>query len=343
MRAPTRHPRVGERPTERVLFPIGAPSLTIGIRYKLENVGTDFNTILQRELKRDYSAAATLFLSGAYPDAQLNQYHYTGASRNYADFSDPKLDAMMDAQSREFDFNKRKQIVQDIQRELIQNPPGFIWIGSRTEAVAFAALIGIPAGVLSAVRQDSPADYLARGGAVLFLAVPGFYLATLLQSLFSIRWGINIASIHYTPLTQHPLANLQQMWLPALILSLGTAAQVMRMTRAMMLEVLRQDYIRTATAKGLHRGVVLTRHALRNALMPVVTIFGLTMAFLIGGTVIFESIFSLPGMGRYLIEAVTRRDYAAVQGVTLVFAVSVVVINLLVDLSYTWLDPRHCL
>ncbi len=208
-------------------------------------------------------------------------------------------------------------------------------------AVAFAALIGIPIGVLSAVRQDSPADYLARGGAVLFLAVPGFYLATLLQSLFSIRWGINIASIHYTPLTQNPLANLQQMWLPALILSLGTAAQVMRMTRAMMLEVLRQDYIRTATAKGLHRGVVLTRHALRNALMPVVTIFGLTMAFLIGGTVIFESIFSLPGMGRYLIEAVTRRDYAAVQGITLVFAVSVVLINLIVDLSYTWLDPRH--
>ncbi len=171
--------------------------------------------------------------------------------------------------------------------------------------------------------------------------MPGFYLATLLQSLFSIRWGINIASIHYTPLTQNPLANLQQMWLPALILSLGTAAQVMRMTRAMMLEVLRQDYIRTATAKGLHRGVVLTRHALRNALMPVVTIFGLTMAFLIGGTVIFESIFSLPGMGRYLIEAVTRRDYAAVQGITLVFAVSVVLINLIVDLSYTWLDPRH--
>ncbi len=208
-------------------------------------------------------------------------------------------------------------------------------------AVAFAALIGIPIGVLSAVRQDSLADYVARGGAVLFLAVPGFYLATLLQSLFSIQWGINIASIHYTPFTQNPLANLQQMWLPALILSLGTAAQVMRMTRAMMLEVLRQDYIRTATAKGLHRGVVLTRHALRNALMPVVTIFGLTMAFLIGGTVIFESIFSLPGMGRYLIEAVIRRDYAAVQGVTLVFAVSVVVINLIVDLSYTWLDPRH--
>ncbi len=208
-------------------------------------------------------------------------------------------------------------------------------------AVAFAALLGIPIGVLSAVRQDGLADYLARSGAVLFLAVPGFYLATLLQSLFSLQWGVNIASIHYTPLTQNPLANLQQMWLPALILSLGTAAQVMRMTRAMMLEVLRQDYIRTATAKGLRRGVVLTRHALRNALMPVVTIFGLTMAFLIGGTVIFESIFSLPGMGRYLIEAVTRRDYAAVQGVTLVFAVSVVAINLFVDLSYTWLDPRH--
>jgi peptide/nickel transport system permease protein len=130
------------------------------------------------------------------------------------------------------------------------------------------------------------------------------------------------------------------MWLPALILSLGTAAQVMRMTRAMMLEVQRQDYIRTATAKGLREGVVLIRHALRNALMPVVTIFGLQMAFLIGGTVIFESIFSLPGMGRFLIEAVTRRDYATVQGITLIFATSVVLINLLVDISYTFLDPR---
>jgi peptide/nickel transport system substrate-binding protein len=109
----------------------------IGIKYRLENVGTDYNVFLQREIKREYSAAATLFLSGAYPDAQLNQYHYTGASRNYADFSDPKLDAMMDAQSREFDLNKRKQIVLDIQRELINNPPGFIWVGSRTLAYAY--------------------------------------------------------------------------------------------------------------------------------------------------------------------------------------------------------------
>jgi peptide/nickel transport system permease protein len=130
------------------------------------------------------------------------------------------------------------------------------------------------------------------------------------------------------------------MWLPALILSLGTGAQVMRMTRAMMLEVRRQDYIRTATAKGLAGRVVLTRHALRNAVMPVITIFGLQMAFLMGGTVIFESIFSLPGMGRLLIEAVTRRDYAVVQGITLIFATTVVVINLVVDLSYTFIDPR---
>jgi peptide/nickel transport system substrate-binding protein len=109
----------------------------VGIKYRLENVGTDYNVFLQREIRREYSAAATLFLSGAYPDAQLNQYHYTGASRNYADFSDPKLDAMMDAQSKEFDLNKRKQIVFDIQRELINNPPGFIWVGSRTLAYAF--------------------------------------------------------------------------------------------------------------------------------------------------------------------------------------------------------------
>jgi peptide/nickel transport system permease protein len=207
-------------------------------------------------------------------------------------------------------------------------------------AVIFSALIGIPIGVLSAIRQDSLSDYLARGGAILGLAVPGFVLATLLQSLFSTRWGINIASINYHRISADPLGNLGQMWLPALILALGTGAQVTRMTRAMMLEVRRQDYIRTATAKGLADSVVLVRHALRNALMPVVTIFGLQMAFLIGGTVIFESIFSLPGMGRFLIEAVTRRDYATVQGITLVFATGVVLVNLIVDLSYTFLDPR---
>jgi len=207
-------------------------------------------------------------------------------------------------------------------------------------AVCFSALIGIPLGVLSALRQDTVADYIARSTAIFGLAVPGFVVATLLQSVFSIRWGINIASVSYHPFSSDPLANLSQMWIPALLLSLGTGAQVMRMTRAMMLEVQRQDYIRTATAKGLAGRAVLMRHALRNALMPVVTIFGLQMAFLIGGTVIFESIFSLPGMGRYLIEAVTRRDYAVVQGITLIFATSVVLINLVVDLSYTFLDPR---
>ncbi|MGD9893728.1 MAG: ABC transporter permease [Dehalococcoidia bacterium] len=207
-------------------------------------------------------------------------------------------------------------------------------------AVFFSALIGIPLGVLSAIRQDTPLDYIGRSGAIIGLAVPGFVLATLLQSFFSIQWGINIASVRYHSFSSDPLGNLGQMWIPALLLSLGTGAQVMRMTRAMMLEVQRQDYIRTATAKGLRERVVLLRHALRNALMPVVTIFGLQMAFLIGGTVIFESIFSLPGMGRYLIEAVTRRDYAVVQGITLIFATGVVLINLLVDLSYTFLDPR---
>jgi peptide/nickel transport system substrate-binding protein len=109
----------------------------IGVRYRLENVGTDFNVFLQREIRREYSAAATLFLSGALPDAQLNQYHYTGASRNYADYSNPQLDAMMDAQSREFDVNRRRQLVYDIQRELIINPSGFIWVGSRVGATAY--------------------------------------------------------------------------------------------------------------------------------------------------------------------------------------------------------------
>jgi peptide/nickel transport system substrate-binding protein len=135
----------------------------IGVKYKLENVGTDYNTFLQREIKREYSAAATLFLSGAFPDAQLNQYHYTGASRNYADFSDPKLDAMMDAQSKEFDINKRKQIVFDIQRELINNPPGFMWVGSRTLAYVYRSYYkGFYLGNFLASYSQAESGYLDK-------------------------------------------------------------------------------------------------------------------------------------------------------------------------------------
>lgn len=206
-------------------------------------------------------------------------------------------------------------------------------------AVILSVLIGLPVGVYSAMRQDKWPDYVLRSNAILGLSVPGFYIATIVLALLAnqLQW---IPDIRYHSFIDSPIANLEQMWLPALILSLGTAASVMRYSRTMMLEVLRQDYIRTAWSKGLDERVVIFRHALKNAMLPVVTILGLTMATLVGGTVIFEGLFGLPGLGRHLVGAVARKDFAVIQGVTLFFAVAVVTINLVVDISYTFLDPR---
>lgn len=206
-------------------------------------------------------------------------------------------------------------------------------------AIVFSVALGLPIGVYSAIRQDRWPDYVFRTAAVLGLSIPGFYIATVVLALLAnqFQW---IPEIRYNSLREDPLGNIQQMWLPALILSLSTAATVMRYARTVMLEVIRQDYIRTAWSKGLTERVVIFRHALRNALLPVVTIVGLTLATLVGGTVIFESLFGLPGLGRHLIGAVARKDFAVVQGVTLFLALSVVVINLIVDVSYSVLDPR---
>ncbi|MBA4179988.1 MAG: glutathione ABC transporter permease GsiC [Anaerolinea sp.] len=206
-------------------------------------------------------------------------------------------------------------------------------------AIVFAVIIGLPVGVFSAMRQDQWPDYVLRTNAILGLSVPGFYVATVVLAILANQFSW-IPDIRYHSFLDDPLGNLKQMWLPALILSLGTAASVMRYSRTMMLEVLRQDYIRTAWAKGLSERVVIFRHALKNAMLPVVTILGLTMAALVGGTVIFETLFGLPGLGRHLTGAVQRKDFVVIQGVTLFFAVAVVVINLIVDISYTVLDPR---
>ena len=206
-------------------------------------------------------------------------------------------------------------------------------------AVLFAVIIGVPIGVFSAMRQDRWPDYTLRVFAILGLSVPGFYIATIVLAILAreFEW---IPDTQYTSFWDNPIQNLRNMWLPAFILSLATSAQVMRFSRTMMLDVLRQDYIRTAWSKGLRERVIIVRHALRNALLPVITVLGLTMAFLIGGTVVFESLFTIPGLGTHLIRAVQQKDFAVVQGVTLFFAVAVIVINLVVDVSYTVLDPR---
>jgi len=206
-------------------------------------------------------------------------------------------------------------------------------------ALIVALSVALPIGVYSAIRQDSAGDYLTRSFSILMLAIPSFWLGTLVMVFPSIWWGWS-PELSYVPFRLQPLKNLSQMIVPAVILGTSLSAVTMRLTRTMMLEVLRQDYIRTAWAKGLSEGPIVARHALRNALIPVVTLVGLQAPLLIGGAVIMEQIFVIPGMGMLLLEAVSQRDYPVITGVFLLVGVCVMLINLLVDLSYGTLDPR---
>jgi peptide/nickel transport system permease protein len=199
--------------------------------------------------------------------------------------------------------------------------------------------MALPIGIYSAIRQDTAGDYIARSFSILLLAVPSFWLGTMVVVFPSIWWGWS-PPIDYVGFFANPWQNLQQMIVPGIVLGTSLSAITMRMTRTMMLEVLRQDYIRTAQAKGLGERVVVLRHALRNALIPVVTLIGLQAPLLLGGAVIVEQIFVIPGMGMLLLEAVSQRDYPIVTGVFLIVGVAVLVINLLVDLSYGLLDPK---
>ena len=205
--------------------------------------------------------------------------------------------------------------------------------------LAVALLISIPLGVYSAVRQDTLSDYIARSSAIAMLAVPSFWLATLAITMPSIWWSWT-PPLRYTQFTDDPGRNLTQMFLPAIILGVGLSGALTRLTRAQMLVVLRQDYVRTARSKGLAELYVVFRHALKNAVIPVVTLLGLQVSVLVSGTVVLENIFVVPGMGRYLLDAITNRDYPIVQAVVLVFAALILFSNLIVDITYAWLDPR---
>jgi peptide/nickel transport system permease protein len=206
-------------------------------------------------------------------------------------------------------------------------------------AILSVALVAIPLGVAASVSRSVRVRTLVQILGVLGLSLPNFWIAILLiigaSSLFG--W---LPAIIYVPPWADPWVNLQQMFLPVLSLGLGLSAVVMRMTRSSMLEVLGQDFIRVARAKGLATRSVLLHHALRNALIPIVTVLGLQMGFLLGGVVITEQIFGLPGLGWTLLNGVYQRDYPVVQGTVMVFAVTFVVVNLVVDLVYTYLDPR---
>jgi peptide/nickel transport system permease protein len=206
-------------------------------------------------------------------------------------------------------------------------------------AITFALCLALPIGVLAATRQDTLKDYAFRSLAILGLSVPGFWKATLIIVFASIWFGW-APPLQFTPFTQHPWQHVSQFLLPAILLAIASSAGTMRLTRALMLEVLRQDYIRTAWSKGMREGRVVLKHALKNAVIPVVTIVGIEIGQVAGGTVIFETIFGLPGMGRFFVDAINQRDYPVVQGVILLLATIIVFVNLLIDLTYAYLDPR---
>jgi peptide/nickel transport system permease protein len=227
----------------------------------------------------------------------------------------------------------RRPVVEELTRRL----PISLELG--VLALIFAILMALPVGIIAAVRQDTLGDYAARSMAILGLSVPGFWIATLVVLLPAIWWGWS-PPIQFTELSKDPWAHFAQFLIPALILALASAAALMRLTRAMLLDVLRQDYVRTAWSKGLRERVVVLKHSLKNAVIPVVTVLGLQIAQILGGTVIFEQIFGLPGMGRFLFDAINQRDYPVIQGINLVIVSVVVLMNLLVDATYALLDPR---
>jgi peptide/nickel transport system permease protein len=225
---------------------------------------------------------------------------------------------------------------QPVLMELSRRLPVTATLGLMATAVAIA--IGVPIGILAATRQDGVLDFFARSAAILGLSVPGFVLAILVTLLPAIWWGWSPP--RFVQFSKDPAAHLLQFILPALILGIASAAGIMRLTRGMLLEVLRQDYVRTAWSKGLRERVVVLKHALKNALIPVVTVLGLQVAAIASGAVIIEWIFGIPGMGQFLVDAIVQRDYPVIQGINLVIVTVIVATNLTVDLVYAVLDPR---
>lgn len=206
-------------------------------------------------------------------------------------------------------------------------------------SIAIAIIIAIPAGVIAAVYRRSLADVVSTLVALSGLSIPNFWLGIMLILLLSVQLDWLPAS-GYVPFREAPWENLQRMIMPAFVLGTGLAAVLMRQMRSSMLEVLKQDYVRTAKAKGLIQHLVVVRHALRNALIPVVTILGLQVGALLSGAVLTEQVFTIPGFGKLIVDAVFNRDYAVVQGVVLFTATATIIINLLVDLAYAWLNPK---
>ena len=230
-------------------------------------------------------------------------------------------------------YYTRRPVLEDIKQAL----PVTVELAAMGFLLSIA--IALPIGIISAIRQDTWQDYTGRIFAIGGLSIPEFWLG-IMVILLPLLWFNWIPPVRYIEITRDPWGNLQQFLLPGLVLGVHDAASIMRLLRSSFLEVLRQDYIRTAWAKGLRERHVIVRHGLKNALIPVVTLIGVRVGRLLGGTVVLEQVFNLPGMGKLVINGVLYRDYDVVQVVVLLFALAFVLVNLTVDLLYGWLDPR---
>ena len=224
-----------------------------------------------------------------------------------------------------------------VEERIIGRLPVTIELG--VMAIVIGLLIALPVGIYSAIRQDTAADYVGRSIAIIGMATPNFWLALMVMIFPAIWWGWS-PPMELIPFSEDPLGSLKGLLIPSLILGTALAANEMRMTRTMMLEVLRQDYIRTAWSKGLNERVVVLRHAIKNALIPVVTLIGMELPLVVSGSVIIENIFNLPGLGRLMLLALNTRDYPVVSGVNLFFGAVVLANNLFIDMIYPYLDPR---
>jgi peptide/nickel transport system permease protein len=247
-----------------------------------------------------------------------------------------------------FDFGQSLRGGDDISARMLDTLPTTLTLS--VYAMLISLMIALPVGVLAAIRQDTIADYIARSVSIGFLAIPSFWLGTMIIVYASVWFSMATPPAgQYQEIWQSPYNNLKYMVFPfgnfvpvgpSVVLGVALSGTVMRLTRAQMLEVLRQDYVRTAWSKGLRERSVVVGHAMKNALIPVITVIGLQIPILIGGSVIVESIYNVPGMGRWLFSAIGARDYTAVQAIAFVLAVTVVITNLLIDISYAYLDPR---
>ena len=236
-----------------------------------------------------------------------------------------------------FDFGNSLWTGRPVMEELVGRLP--LSLELAVLATIVSVLLAIPLGMVAAVRQDTWVDYVVRVVSIGGLAIPSFWVGILIILLLVIYFGWG-PPLEYTPPWVDPWANFQQMVWPVVTVGYRYAAVTTRMTRSTLLEVLRDDYIRTAWAKGLGERAVVLRHALKNAMLPVITLIGTEFAFLIGGLVVTETVFTLNGVGRFVVDAVAHRDYPVVQALVFVIAFGFVVVNLLIDLTYAWFDPR---